>query len=86
MSDHEKPAMTEDEIEMLVWELETAIRQRDPRAPLSAELTMLAEMRSHWDERDAVMVAKRAAAVAKIEADFEAAMAAAKRLITRALQ
>jgi hypothetical protein len=90
MSDHEKPAMSEDDIETMAWELETKMMEirKDPRAALTAGLakirtTMLAEykadvakMRAEYKADMAKMLAEFAALKAARTATFEAEFAA----------
>jgi len=77
----EKPAMSEEEIETLVWELEPRLMEirRDPRAALTAGLakireTMLAEYKAYHAKKEADLDAEFAARLAKMEARFDALM------------
>src|SRR6516162_10123614 len=66
MADREKPAMTDDQVETMAWELEAKMAEirKDPRAALTAELakvraTMLAEMQAHMAKIRAQIEADR---------------------------
>jgi hypothetical protein len=74
MSDHEKPALTEGEIETMAWDLETKMMKirKDPQAALAEGLAkiraqQLAEMRALWAKVEAEILAKRDAVLAQLE-------------------
>jgi inorganic pyrophosphatase/exopolyphosphatase len=77
----EKPAMTDDEIETLAWDLEVAMMEirKDPRAALTAGLagvrtTMLAEYKADMAKRKADLAKADAEFLVKVEAAFAAKM------------
>ena len=82
MSDHEKPAMSDDEIETMAWQLETAMMEirKDPRAALTAGLARVRSiMRAEMDTAQSADMAKAnaefAALMARAEAKVEAKFA-----------
>ena len=82
-------AMTEDEIEMVAWKLETKMMEirRDPRAALTAGLAKIrATMLADWEKRLAAKDAKMAEAEAKLETELEKRVAELDALFAAKLE